>query len=47
MFSRLIILDSRLSFIVTENCPEAMTGGAKTFEASDGYEARLGEGPRR
>lgn len=36
MFSGLIILDLRLRFIVTENCPGAMTGDAKMFEKYDG-----------
>lgn len=43
MFSGLIILELRLSFIVTEICPGAMTGDAKIFEKYDGCMARLRE----
>lgn len=41
MFSGLIILELRLSFIVTEICPGAMTGDAKIFEKYDGCVAGL------
>lgn len=46
MLSGLIILELRLSFIVTENCPGAMTGDAKIFEKYDGCMAdvRVQEG---
>lgn len=48
MFSGLIIFDLKLSFIVAENCPGAMTGDAKIFkEKYDGCIVKLGESPRR
>lgn len=43
MFSGLIILELRLSFIVTENCPGAMTGDAKILEKDNGCTANLRE----
>lgn len=43
MFSGLIIFELSLSFIVTENCPGAMTGDAQIFEVSDGCMANLRE----
>ena len=47
MFSGLIIFDLKMSFIVAENCPGAMTGDAKIFEKYDGCMVKLGESPRR
>lgn len=39
--------DSRLSFIVPENCPGAKTGAAKVFANYDGCTAHQRENPRR